>query len=225
MLSALTAWEDGGSAVLQAETARRGLATCGGWRSHANDRTTTYCPPTPLSPATTMFVLGTAVCAGEGGRQPKAVPDALEPRAASGARSTLPGASLQGSFSQPRSKGWVTPPNVTRPCRGRSPSSGGEGIHTLCGTKPARVASIAMGSRNAPGTPCAKRPRSKPGEWLSSKPGERPSVSWLVKPCRARTTRERYFFRGGAHQFCLANIKDPPRVRPAGVPAPLPPSG
>ena len=56
-------------------------------------------------------------------------------------------------------------------------------------------------------------------------PGERPSVSWLVKPCRARTTRERYFFRGGADQFCLANIKGPPRVPPAVVPAPLPPSG
>ena len=51
MLSALTAWEDGGSAVLQAETAHRGLAACGGWRSHANDRTTTcYSPPTPSPP-------------------------------------------------------------------------------------------------------------------------------------------------------------------------------
>ena len=48
--SALTAWEDGGSAVLQADTARRGLAACGGWRSHANDRTTTCCSPTPSPP-------------------------------------------------------------------------------------------------------------------------------------------------------------------------------
>ena len=32
-------------------------------------------------------------------------------------------------------------------------------------------------------------------------------------------------FRSGAHQFCLANIKGPPQVRPAVVPAPLPPSG
>ena len=48
--SALTAWEDGGSAVLQADTARRGLATCGGWRSHASDRTTTCCSPTPSPP-------------------------------------------------------------------------------------------------------------------------------------------------------------------------------
>ena len=51
--------------------------------------------PHPLpSPATKVFVLGTAARAGEGGRWPGAVPNAVAPRAAFRARSSLPGASL-----------------------------------------------------------------------------------------------------------------------------------
>ena len=46
------------------------------------------------SPATTVFAFGTAARAGEGGRWPIAEPNAVEPRAASRARSSLPDASL-----------------------------------------------------------------------------------------------------------------------------------
>ena len=67
---ALTAWEDGGRAVLQVEAVRRGLRrVVDGGLMPTTDDNSMFPHPRP-SPATTVFVFAAAARAGEGGRWP-----------------------------------------------------------------------------------------------------------------------------------------------------------
>jgi hypothetical protein len=163
---ALTAWEDGGRAVLQVEAAPPKFG--GVWSMAVtcqhNDGNLLFPHPRP-SPATTVFVFGTAARAGEGGRWPTAVPNAVPhavpnavPNADERGRTTRgvpsrdrasPKRACRARSDSPGRRPGLRP-LAARPCRGRSPWSGGESGRTIFGATTVRVSSLAAGSVNGP---------------------------------------------------------------------------
>jgi hypothetical protein len=136
-----------------------------------NDGNLLFPHPRP-SPATTVIVFGTAARAGEGGRWVTAVPNAVphavpnavpnadergrtwtnahEPRAACLPEIEPPRSEPVGLVLTAQAEGLGYAPLAARPCRGRSPWSGGESGRTIFGATTVRVSSLAAGSVNGP---------------------------------------------------------------------------
>jgi len=130
---ALTAWEDGGRAVLQVEAAPPKFG--GVWSMAVtcqhNDGNLLFPHPRP-SPATTVIVFGTAARAGEGGRWPTAVPNAVPTAVPNAVPHAVPNADELGRTRTNSDERGRTTRNVPsrdraspkRACRARSDSPG-----------------------------------------------------------------------------------------------------